>query len=279
MYHNQALNCQQELIKHNIIPCVLELLTHCIYPKPNKTRPTCCYAGPAVLDIGPLIGGRRPADPPFSTPRPLIKSEPKADSAPGAAGGPFSAQANPPPMFNLSAKHGSSTAKSDPYSSASAALPMSAGFKSAAQHTFLQQDKAEGTRHSTGSLLPVVSQAGPHPRSFSSGLPFGVPQPIRGPFAGTVFDPATRSIRPEEDNQPVGHASAGQPAVPEPTAEGTTAGAVVEDSGSAVSPTDVTGVQLAAVKAAAEDKQAAEQFAAGALQSPTAEPMCHPVGL
>ena len=244
-----------------------------VYSKFENTEPTCCYAGLAVLDLGPLVGGRRPTDPAFSTPRPLIKLEPQDGSAPGAAGGPFSAPTNPPLMTNLSAKHGSSTAKLAPHSSA--ALPMSAGFKSAAQHTFQQQDKAEGNRHSTGSLLPFAPQAGHHPWFFSSGL--RVPQPIRGPFAGTVFDPATRSIRTIEDTQPVGHASAGQPAVTQPTAEGTTGGAVVEDSGMAVSPTDVTGVQLAAVKAAAEDKQAAEQFAAGALQSPTAEPVYHPV--
>lgn len=245
---------------------------HDVHPKSNNTRPSCRHAGPAVLDFGPVIGGRSAADPPFTTPRPLIKSEPKDDSTPGAAGGPFSAQANPPPMINLSAKQGNGPARSAvPYSNA--ALPMSAGFKSAAQHTFLQQDKAEGTRHSTGSLLPFASQAGHHPCSFFS----GVPQPIRGPFAGTVFDPATRSIRIVEDPQPASQASTGQPAVTEAKAEGTTGGAVVEDSGMAVSPSDVTDVQLAAVKAAAEDKQAAEQFAAGALQSPTAEPLCHPV--
>ena len=211
---------------------------------------------------------RRATPPPFSTPRPLIKSEPNDDLAPDAAGAPFSAQASVPLMNELSAQYGNSAAKSGPYSNA--AVPMSAGFKSTAQHTFQQQLKAEGTRHSTGSLLPFASQSGPTPGSVSCRLPFGVPQPIRGPFAGTVFDPALRPKSAEEEAQPAGQAGTGQAAV---------TGAVL-DSVVPVAPTNgVTDVQLAAVSAAAEDKQAAEQFAAGALQSPKAEFLHHPVSL
>ena len=218
---------------------------------------------------------RRATLPPFSTPRPFVKSEPTDDPAPGTAGEPFGAQASIPVMNDLSTNHGSSAAKSRPFSSS--ALPMSAGFKSAAQHTFQQQLKAEGTRHSTGSLLPLASQSGPSPGSFSWGLPFGVAQPIRGPFAGTVFDPIPRANSAHEATQPTDQAVARQAAVTEPKAESKSDWAVV-DSVTSVGPTDgVTDVQLAAVNAAAEDKQAAEQFADGAVQSPAAEGLHQPV--
>lgn len=221
---------------------------------------------------------RRATPPPFSTPRPLIKSEPNDDPTPDAAGGPFGAQACVPLMNHLSANHGA--AKSGLYSSA--ALPMSASFKSAAQHTFQQQHKAEGTRHSTGSLLPCASQSGSTPGSFSCGLPFGVQTkgPIGGPFAGTVFDPAPRPNDAEEEPQPADQTGTEQDAVTEPKAEGTADGAVLDSVVPVAPPTSgVTDVQLAAVNAAAEDKQAAEQFAAGALQSPKAELLHHPVSL
>ena len=223
------------------------------------------------------IAARRATPPPFSTPRPLIKPEPTDEPAPGAAGIPFSAQASVPLMSDLSAKHGSSAAKSGP--SSHAVWPTSAGFKSAAQHTFQQQLKVEGLRHSTGSLLPFASQAGPTPGSFSNGLPFAVPQPIRGPFAGTVFDPAPGPSSAREETQPAAQTGSGQAAMTEPKAAGTADEAVV-DNVVPVAPTNgVSDVQLAAVKAAVEDKQAAEQFAAGALQSPKADFLHHPVSL
>lgn len=219
------------------------------------------------MDNGIPTAARRAMPPPFSTLPPLIKPEPIDDPAPG----PFSAQASVPLMSDLFANRGRSAAKSGPYSRA--AWPMSAGFKSAARSSFQQQLKAEGTRHSTGLLLPFASQSGPTPGSFRNGLPFGIPQPIGGPFAGTVFDPAPRPNSAEEDTQSADHAGTGQAAATEPKAEGTADGAVVP-----VAPTQsVTDVQLAAANAAVEDKQAAEQFAAGALQSPKAEVLHHVV--
>ena len=219
----------------------------------------------------PTVAGRA-IPPPFSTP-PLIKPEPTDGAHPGAAWVPFSVQASVPLMNDLCANYGSTTTKSVPYSRA--ASPKSAGTKSAAQHIFQQQHKAEGTRHSTGSLPPFASQAGHQPGPFGSGMPFGVPQPIRGPFAGTVFDPAPKLNSAE--GQPASQADAGQAAVSEPKAKSTADGAVL-DSVVPVAPTNsVTDLQLAAVNAAAEDKQAAEQFAAGAVWSPTADFLHHPV--
>ena len=222
-----------------------------------------------------LSAARRATTPPFNTPRSLIKSEPTDDSTPSAAGAPVGAQFKDA----LAAHHArcaAQLAQLAPHGSA--ALPMSAGFKRAAQHDVQQQHKTDDTQHSTGSLVPLASLMADNSASSNSGLPFAVPHPIKGPFAGTVFDPAPRPNSAQEARA-AGQAGTQQAAVAEPTAEGTADGAVADSVVPLALKDGVAGVQQAAVMAAEEDKQAAEQLAARALQSPKAEPLHHPVSL
>lgn len=133
--------------------------------------------------------------------------------------------------------------------------------------------KGDATRHSTGSMIPFASLLKSNPQPSTSGLPFSVPRPPQGPFAGTVFDPAPGTLGAEEA-QAAGQAGAGSAAAIEPGTDGKADGAVA--GGDVVSgPEDsVTEVQQAAAMAAEEDLQAAEHFAAEAVQSPKVRARC-----
>ena len=207
-----------------------------------------------------LPQARQAATPPFSTPHPLIKPEPIDDPRPEATG-------------DLPSAHpGTDKAQLvDLVPSGNIALPMSVGFKSAAQHSFEQHSKADGVRHSTGSLLPALS----------TGLPFFVPQPIQGPFAGTVFDPATTIDKPQRPafaNSSIAAAEQPRPESPadRPLTDRAMPTAALGDLPAAPADGEVddslAAIQQAAAVAAEQDVQAAEQFAAEALQSPKAEP-------
>ena len=144
-------------------------------------------------------------------------------------------------------------------------MPRSADFKSAAQHSFRQQSQGAGSRHSPGSFFPLLNQAAP------SQTPF-----LRGPFAGTVFDPATRPNSGSVLQAP-NQLSSGASAALDPTAgpADTPSGKMSGQLSASAETQDgfrALRVQAEAAAAAAQDKHAAEQFALGALQLPKAEP-------
>ena len=210
---------------------------------------------------------RQAASPPFSTPCPLIKPESTGDPRPEAFGGLPSIH---PPTDPSDTRGYNKAQLFDLAPSGSTALPMSAGFKSAAQHSFEQHSKADGVRQSTGLLV----------HSLTGGLPFPVPQLIQGPFVGTVFEPASRlnkdpataiansSIAVAEHPRP--GSPAAEPVIDnaKPTAASSDNLATPEDGEVGNS---LAAVHQAAALAAAQDVQAAEQFAAEALQLPKAE--------
>ena len=206
----------------------------------------------------------RATTPPFSTPRPLVKPEGTGDSNPGAAATPSHPQASIELMHDLFARHDHSTAPAGPLSGTTA-LPQSAGFQSTAQP---MRQKSNATRNSTGSMIPFAFLLGNNPEASTSGLPFSVPRPPKGSFAGTVLDPMPRNVGAEEA-QAVDQAGTGKIADAKSKTGGTADGAGVADSDVTVGPEGgVTEVQRAAAMAAEEDLQAAEEFAAEAVQSP-----------
>lgn len=127
--------------------------------------------------------------------------------------------------------------------------------------------KGDAARHSTGSMIPFASLLGSNPQPSTSGLPLSVPQPPKGPVASTVFDPAPGTLGGEEA-QAAGQAGPGEAASTEPGTDGKADAAVADGDVASGLAGGVTGVQQAAAMAAEEDLQAAEHFAAEAVQSP-----------